>query len=108
MQRRHGVMYSVGGTKRAGFTEKGDPAIQGTPKYTEGLLEGKTETENCSYNGGLPWSFRARDVWDQQITTIDKVARGEAPGIQDLIAEFRRLTEPILARERTTPQQLQK
>ena len=41
MQKRHGVMYSVGGAKRAGFTEKGDPAIQGTPKYTEGLLGGK-------------------------------------------------------------------
>jgi hypothetical protein len=36
------------------------------------------------------------------------VARGEAPGSQDLIAELRRLTEPILLRERTTLQQLQK
>lgn len=227
MQRRHGVMYSIGGARRAGFADAGDPAIQGLKKYTDGLLAGKlamvsrvwlgatgimaaylrdnpgvsygmtlgpkgptgrrggwmtsaassitrfsknpdaafkflidftgrdwsvsrglqrtgsttlngrpdvyhdtrlqqdpytpkevalmkaktmdaTESENCSYNGGLPWNFRARDIWEQQRPTIDKIPRGEAPGSQDMITEFRRLTEPILRQERTTLQQLQK
>ncbi|MGH2353568.1 MAG: hypothetical protein ACRDJN_18340, partial [Chloroflexota bacterium] len=91
-----------------------DPRLQQDP-YTPkdvALMKAKTmdltETENCSYNGGLPWNFRARDIWEQQRPTIDKVPRGEAPGSQDLISEFRRLTEPILKQERMTLQQLTK
>ncbi|MGH2371703.1 MAG: ABC transporter substrate-binding protein, partial [Chloroflexota bacterium] len=41
MQQRHGVMYSIGGARRAGLPDGGDPAIQGLKKYTEGLLGGK-------------------------------------------------------------------
>jgi hypothetical protein len=67
-----------------------------------------TETEDCSYNGGLPWNFRARDIWEQQRPTIDRIPRGEAPASQDIVTEFRRLTDPILKQERVTLLQLQR